>query len=304
MEQDDTASRQTTDATIVGRSVPVDPSVLAPKASLIMLSGSEIGREIELGNMEMVLGRSPLAHTTIGDPSISRSHAKICRVREGEGEFYEIADMGSRNGTQVNSVRISRARLRNGDKVQLGDVVLKFVVQDAVDAEFYKEIHRRIHYDQLTGLMTMDAFRRQLEAEMDRSDTIFSLAMTDLDGLKRVNDTHGHLAGRMVVREMGATLRRLLRETDCPALYGGDETVILYTGTPLGQAKDVAETIRKAIEARVFEFRGKTFGVTISQGLAEWPRDGHSPEELIAAADGALYAAKAAGRNCIRIHGE
>lgn len=304
MEQDDTAGRQTTDATIVGRSVPVDPSVQAPKASLIMVSGSEIGREIELSGLEMVLGRSPMAHTTIGDPSISRSHAKMLRVKEGENEFYEIVDLGSRNGTQVNGVRVSRARLRNGDKLQLGDVVLKFVVQDAVDAQFYKEVHRRIHYDQLTGLMTMDAFRRRLETEMERKDGTFTLAMTDLDGLKRVNDTYGHLAGRMVVREMGATLRRLLRQTDCPALYGGDETIILYTNTALPEARRVAETIRLAIEERMFEFRGKTFGVTISQGLAEWPRDGRTPEEIIAAADGALYAAKAAGRNSIRIHGE
>jgi diguanylate cyclase (GGDEF)-like protein len=304
MEQDDTATRQQNDMTMVGRALPVDPSVLAPKASLIMLSGSEIGREIELSGPEMVLGRSPMAQTTIGDPSISRSHAKICRSREGDAEFFEILDLDSRNGTQINGVRTSRARLRNGDKVQLGDVVLKFVVQDALDAQFYREIHRRIHYDQLTGLMTMDAFRRRLEAEIDHPGNTFSLAMTDLDGLKRVNDTYGHLAGRMIVREMGATLRRLLRENDCPALYGGDETVILYAGTPIAQACEVAEIIRQAFDGRVFEYRGKTFGVTISQGLAEWPRDGKTVEEIIAAADGALYAAKAAGRNCIRIHGE
>jgi diguanylate cyclase (GGDEF)-like protein len=66
----------------------------------------------------------------------------------------------------------------------------------------------------------------------------------------------------------------------------------------------VAEQIRVAIETRVFEFRSQTFKVSISQGLAEWPRDGKTPEELIAAADGALYAAKAAGRNCVRVAGE
>ncbi len=304
MEQDDTASRQA-DATMVGRSVRLDHAAeLAQKASLIMISGSEIGREIELSGTDIIVGRSPLVHTTIGDPSISRSHAKISHFKEAEGEFFEITDLGSRNGTSINGIRVTTARLRNGDKVQLGDVVLKFVVQDALDAQFYKEIHRRIHYDQLTGLLTMEAFRRVLDGEIDRKDdNVFTLAMTDLDGLKRVNDTHGHLAGRMIVREMGATLRRLLREQDHPALYGGDETIILYPGTTLEQASEVAETIRTAFESRVFEFRGQTFGVTISQGLAEWPRDGKTAEEIIAAADSALYAAKAAGRNCTRVAG-
>lgn len=303
MKQDDTASRQA-DATMVGKSLHINDSPMIHKASLIMLSGSEIGREIELTGTEMILGRSPLAHTTIGDPSISRSHAQIRHYKDGESEYFEITDLGSRNGTQVNGIRVTTARLRNGDKVQFGDVVLKFVVQDALDAQFYREIHRRIHYDQLTGLMTMDAFRRQLDGEIGRKqESAFSLAMTDLDGLKRVNDTHGHLAGRMVVREMGALFRRLLRQQDYPGLYGGDEAIILYTDTGIDQAVEVAERIRKEFEGRVFEFRGQTFGVTISQGLAEWPRDGRTADELIAAADGALYAAKAAGRNCVRCAG-
>jgi two-component system cell cycle response regulator len=305
MEQDDTANRQA-DATMVGQSLHMTQGGgHIHKASLIMLSGSEIGREIELGPTEMVVGRSPLNHTTIGDPSISRSHARICHVKEGEEEYFEITDLNSRNGTQINGIRVNTARLRNGDKVQMGDVLLKFVVQDALDAQFYREIHRRIHYDQLTGLLTMDAFRRELDSEIDRKDpATFTLAMTDLDGLKKVNDTYGHLAGRMVVREMGAIIRRTLRESDRPALYGGDETIILYRETGLATAHEVAEQIRLAVEARVFEFRGQTFKVSISQGLAEWPQHGRTPEEIIASADGALYAAKAAGRNCVRIAGE
>lgn len=301
--EDDTANKQ--DSTLLGRGVYGSEPGVMHKASLIMLSGSEIGREIELGGAEMVLGRSPVAHTTIGDPSISRSHAKINHMLEGDGEYFEITDLGSRNGTQINGIRVSQARLCNGDKVQLGDVVLKFVVQDALDAQFYKEIHRRIHYDQLTGLLTMDAFRRQLDSDIDHKDAPpFTLAMTDLDGLKRVNDTYGHLAGRMVIREMGATLRRLLREQDRAGLYGGDETIIFYGEAPIASACEVAEAIRSAFEARVFEFRGQTFRITISQGLAEWPRDGQTAEQLIAAADKALYAAKAAGRNRVCCAGE
>jgi len=90
--------------------------------------------------------------------------------------------------------------------------------------------------------MEMDSFRSHLEAEMQRSrpDGVFCVAMTDLDGLKRVNDTYGHLAGRMVVREMGNMMRSSLRKQDLAALYGGDEAVILMPNTRLNEAAEVA----------------------------------------------------------------
>jgi diguanylate cyclase (GGDEF)-like protein len=167
-------------------------------------------------------------------------------------------------------------------------------------------VHRRIHYDQLTGLLTLTSFYQQLDAEMSQSTTdraVFTLAMTDLDGLKKVNDTHGHLAGAMAVQEMGAMIRSVLRPDDRGGLYGGDETILLFSKTPIEEATQLAEHIRTTIQARVFEHQGKNFGVTISQGLAEWPRHGKTAQEIVAAADGALYAAKAAGRNCVRCVG-
>lgn len=115
--------------------------------------------------------------------------------------------------------------------------------------------------------------------------------------MKRVNDTYGHLAGRGVVREMGEMMRGAIREEDCAGLYGGDEAIVMYRDATIPAAREIAEGLRKTIEARKFERDGATFGVTISQGLAEWPRHGKTAEALIAAADRALYAAKQAGRN-------
>jgi diguanylate cyclase (GGDEF)-like protein len=277
-----------------------------PKASLIVLSGWEIGREIELHGAEHILGRSPWANTYVNASSVSRRHARIVRCMEGNEVYFEIADLASRNGTRVNNVPSERARLTNGDKVQLGDVLFKFVQEDPVDSLFYQEVHRRIYYDQLTGLLTLEAFRRHLDMAVheSREDRPFTVAMTDLDGLKRVNDTYGHLAGRMVVREMGAMIRQVLRAQDRGGLYGGDETVILFPATPLDEARAIAERLRVTVEERVFDYDGNTFKVTISQGLAEWPRDGRAAEEMIAAADRALYAAKATGRNCVKAAGE
>lgn len=272
------------------------------RASLIVLSGWEIGREIDVSDCPVVLGRSLSAGAFVNATSVSRRHARIDRVLEGEDEHFTVTDLNSSNGTLVNNLPATCVQLHDGDKIRMGDVLFKFVLQDTIDAQFHQEVHRLIHYDQLTGLLTMDTFRWRLDSVIQRSGQRrpFALAMTDLDGLKRVNDTYGHLAGRMVVQEMGAMMRQTLRGDDLAALYGGDEAIILYPDTSLGEAQAVAETLRKMIEARVFEHQGHTFGVTISQGLAEWPRHADSAEKLIAAADRALYAAKSAGRNCVR----
>ena len=302
MPDDHTTDPKTEDRTLVINPADMADAATIHKASLVVVSGWEIGKQIELTTQEHVIGRSLLAGTRINSPSVSREHAKIVRVHEGGDEYSVITDLNSSNGTHVNGDAVTSARLQNGDKIQLGDVVFKFVLEDAVDVRFYKDIHQLIHYDQLTGLLKMDAFKRELDTEIHKARTggPFTLAMTDLDGLKRVNDTYGHLAGRMVVREMGAMIRQALRPQDRAGLYGGDESIMFYPGAPLDDASQVAERIRQTIEGRVFELQGNTFRVTISQGLSEWPKHGKTMEQLIAAADKALYEAKADGRNCIR----
>ena len=296
------------------RNLPEDRTMVIPdgdakvpaasrKASLVVLAGWEIGREVELTGPQHVLGRAGTADTRINSQSVSREHARIVRIREGAEEQFMLIDLKSSNGTRVNNQLIESVKLANGDKIQMGDVLFRFVVGDETDARFYHNIHRLIHYDQLTGLMEMDSFRSNLEAEMQRSrpDGIMCIAMTDLDGLKRVNDTYGHLAGRMVVREMGNMMRASLRPQDLPALYGGDEAIILMPATRLGEAAEVAENLRRCVESHVFEYHDQKFQVTISQGLSEWPKHGTTVEQIIASADHALYTAKADGRNCVRL---
>ena len=277
------------------------------RAALVVIAGWEMGREICLSESETVLGRAPDLLTPINAQSVSRQHAKIVCSGEDDHRTYEIIDLGSINRTRVNNESVESAVLANGDKIQLGNVVLRFSLHDVADSEFHEEVHRRIHYDELTGLLTMNTFLERLRGEILRlsgqDGAVFTLAMTDLDGLKKVNDTHGHLCGRRVVQEMGAVIRSTLRERDRGGLYGGDEAVLLFAETPIVQAKEVAEKLRAAIEALELTGPTGTYGVTISQGLAEWPAHGTTPEQLIAAADGALYAAKGAGRNCIRLAG-
>ena len=269
-------------------------------ARLIVLSGWEIGRVVELTRGKTFIGRSEAADVMIPEPLISRRHARVLHLRIGANDFYEVADLGSSNGTFVNHSSVQHSGLVDGDTLQIGPVLFKFVVSDETEGAFYRDVHRLIHYDQLTELLTMDSFLRRVRPELLRT-TVLTLAMTDLDGLKRVNDTFGHLAGRMVVREMGVMFRSVLRTCDVAGLYGGDEAVIAFPETALGDAELLAEQLRTTVAEHRFEHDGNEFSVTISQGLAQCPEHGRTAEKLISAADRALYAAKAAGRNCVRM---
>jgi len=271
-------------------------------ASLIVLSGWEIGRELLLKGEEIVIGRALSAEITIDHQSISRRHCRIARLEDDENERFRISDMGSTNGTFVNSVKVDSALLTNGDRIQVGDVVMKFLVQDNVDAQYFREIHRQIHHDPHTGLLKLDAFRNYLDSEIRGAEAgaRFVVSMTDMDGLKKVNDSLGHLAGSSVVNAMGCMILDTVRENDLAGLYGGDEGIILYRGASLDEATGIAETLRQKVETHDWHYDGHPFQVTISQGLAEWPRHGLATRDIIAAADRALYAAKQAGRNCVR----
>ena len=276
------------------------------RASLVVLSGWEIGREFVVGEGETVLGRSPAAHATIDHPSISRQHCRVEQSNADGSDLFVVSDLGSTNGTFVNNTRVSQREIHNGDRIQVGDVVLKFMIQDAKDAELFQEIHRQIHYDRLTGLLTLDAFRRQLESDIRSAgrEGRFALAMTDMDGLKKVNDTHGHSAGTYVIQTMGNLMREVVGPENRAGLYGGDEAIVQYRGMDLDSARAVAEQLRARIESHPWVFGGNKLQVTISQGLAEWPKHGLSADALINAADQALYKAKSDGRNCVRVQGE
>ncbi len=286
-------------ATVRGDIRPAAAAGVQSIARLIVLAGWEIGRVLELTREETVVGRSETADIMIPEPLISRRHARILRVRIGANDFYEVSDLESSNGTFVNHAAVRHSTLVDGDTLQIGPVLFKFVVRDEAEGAFYRDVHRLIHYDQLTGLLTMDSFLRRVRPELVRA-RVLTVAMTDLDGLKRVNDTFGHLAGRMVVREMGVMFRSALRTCDVAGLYGGDEAVVAFPETSVDDAERIAEELRTTVAERRFEHDGKEFSVTISQGLAQCPDHGRTVEELIAAADRALYAAKAAGRNCVR----
>lgn len=158
--------------------------------------------------------------------------------------------------------------------------------------------------DDLTGLMNRRAWAGRLDEALRlgaRHGHPTSVMLIDIDHFKRINDTHGHLAGDAVLRALGETLRREVRNTDVAARYGGEELGVLLPHTGLEGAHIIAERVRRSISGLSLPWAGLTISVTASIGVASYAGGAHgqpvhSPD-LIHRADEALYAAKAAGRD-------
>jgi diguanylate cyclase (GGDEF)-like protein len=166
------------------------------------------------------------------------------------------------------------------------------------------EAERLSQTDDLTKLHNARYLRQFLLNEIRRArryGSSVAALFLDLDDFKRVNDAHGHLAGSHVLMEMAAVILSSIRDTDAVARYGGDEFVIVLPDTQIDLAGSVAERIREKIARHYFSGgRNLKLSLTASFGVAAFPVHASSPQQLIAAADTAMYEAKAANKNCIR----
>jgi diguanylate cyclase (GGDEF)-like protein len=138
-------------------------------------------------------------------------------------------------------------------------------------------------------------------AAWNRRQEAFSLLLLDVDRFKKLNDEHGHLAGDQVLAAIGRSLRGGVRREDAVARYGGEEFAILLPNTSLDQAIHVAQKVREGVAGTSVHHNDQQFAVTLSGGLAMIATHERG-ESLIQRADAALYAAKAAGRNCVFVH--
>jgi diguanylate cyclase (GGDEF)-like protein len=155
--------------------------------------------------------------------------------------------------------------------------------------------------DGLTGLYNRHYLEERLVQEVNRAGrqhVLLAVIMLDIDHFKRINDTYGHAAGDHVLRELGALIRRLVRPSDIPCRYGGEEFVLFLPEMSRGIAEARAEALRVAVQSLKLEVEGRTLGeITVSAGLAMFPDHGEEPTTLLRAADEALYRAKELGRN-------
>lgn len=157
--------------------------------------------------------------------------------------------------------------------------------------------------DPLTGIPNRLAYERRVAEEFQRWQrfgTSLALAMLDVDHFKRINDDYGHRAGDKALRVIAGLLEGRLRRIDFLARYGGEEFVALFPGTSAAQALAVVDQLRERVADSGFHYKGTPVSISLSAGVAGFDMD-DTIETVVDRADEALYAAKAAGRNCTRL---
>ncbi|WP_211767632.1 GGDEF domain-containing protein [Kutzneria sp. CA-103260] len=169
-----------------------------------------------------------------------------------------------------------------------------FVLHRGVLVTQFKELATK---DQKTGLLNAATWREVAARELTTADTA-GVLMVDLDHFKRVNDTHGHLAGDEVLKAVAATVRRSVRDYDSVGRFGGEEFVVLLPGLTSADVLAIAERIRRAVADLRVPLSGTVLStLSASIGVATYPSSAAGIDELVHAADTALYRAKRGGRN-------
>ena len=222
-------------------------------ASLVVLQGNDIGRHYHIAQGDFTLGRSASCSLVVSENGVSRNHAVIRSIHDSANKHhsYTITDLESTNHTIVNNKQVSCHQLSSGDKIKIGDTILKFVFQDEVDLKFHEDLRKLLKYDALTGLLTKESLYMALEREIVRSrkyNLPLAVLMMDLDHFKNVNDTHCHQTGSNVLKGVGGVIRNTLRKVDVSARYGGEEFVSYLAERPKEKGVIAANRLREGVK--------------------------------------------------------
>lgn len=275
--------------------------------SLLVIAGdhADVGNHI-LVQPEVVIGRRGWGHEEepevglpLRDGRSSRRHARVAR----EGEIYALSDEGSTNGTQLNGMIVSeKVPLRDGDQITIGQTLIKFTLVNPTEAAYLRRMEQLAGEDELTGLLAQHRFDSLLHNAVlsAHANTVpLSVLMMDLDGLKGINDRHGHHMGANTIRQVGELIGEIVTGRGEASRFGGDEFCVFLPGVILDRAMLMGERIRREVEARVFTHGETSVRCTISVGVAVLTDATQTGEQLLAKADQALYRAKEAGRNVV-----
>jgi two-component system cell cycle response regulator len=300
-EEEESSTRNTDAAIVVA--MPSNPALQGTRGVLTVVSGPSTGRVFTVAEIgtPTVIGRGKEVQVRVDDAGASREHARVLETDDGT---YVVEDLGSTNGTFVDGKRVERAELHSGDRIHIGpNVVISFSIVAAQAERVAHQLYESSVRDPLTRTFNRRYLVERLASELayaTRHKTHLATIIFDLDHFKRVNDTHGHLAGDQVLREVAALVQRMVRAEDVFARYGGEEFVLLVRGIEHVNVGRFAERVRHAVERLDVHFEAMVLKVTVSLGYAsvdELPEMQRDVDALVGLADERLYRAKTDGRN-------
>ena len=220
-------------------------------------------------------------------PVFAETHSRMCIPLISFGQWLGVLALDSSKAECFHETDIKPLE-------SVGDICAT-----AIQNAYYVERVRQLAYiDGLTGIFNRRFFELRIAEELERArryNGSLSVIMIDIDNFKRLNDEFGHLLGDEVLRQVSSVFSQQLRRMDVVCRYGGEEFAMLLPQTSCDQALGVAEKLRREIAE--WQFPGVPRSVTISAGISSYPEQGRSRDEIVKAADAALYAAKQQGRN-------
>lgn len=277
------------------------------EANIIVIAhpeGMRLGSRFRLRPGEqLIFGRSVDVDVSMPEVlSLSRRHARL----RHRGARVTLRDLGSTNGTYINgALVVGEGPLESGDRFQVASVHFKFLHEMDVEHAYYEAIHHLVTRDGLTDIYNKRKYDEEIAREMARAQRHqrpLSLVLIDIDNFKQVNDSYGHLCGDFVLKEFTNRVREKLRPEQIFARLGGDEFVILAPETHCEGARVLGEKICTALSEPPVRYAETDVRLTCSCGVAELGGELQTPLAIYEAADRALYAAKADGRNRVSVY--
>jgi two-component system, cell cycle response regulator len=271
-------------------------AVKAPhRPVLVVISGNEMGVRKAV-DQSVLIGRDPACDLVLTDGLVSSRHALI----EDRGDSWALVDLDSTNGTSVNGEKGKEFVLARNDKIAFGRTIVCFEMLDQLKREYDQLVEKLLNVDDLSGLLVRRKFDADLKIAIEAArgqGAPLGLLMMDLDGIKKINDTHGHLFGAYVIGESGRLIGTVIEGLGFATRFGGDEYIAALPGMDVAATQAMGEQILKAIAEHHYERESIPLRPGISIGVAAFPESATEAEMLFQRADEALYRAKRGGKN-------
>ena len=270
------------------------------KPVLMVLTGPQVGQRILL-EYSALIGQDPEADLMLVDDRVEWHHATVTPKDGG----WVVCDLTGELRTEVNGMRVSEFMLSDDDQIILGGTVLRFELHGPVEQAFDEAIVERLTKDDLTGLLARRTFDIELASTISaaaRNERELALLVVDIDGVKAVNDRHGHMVGARVIATVGRAIGANLGEGGSACRLGGDEFGVLVSGVGIEAGLALGERIRAAVTELSLEHDGAPLPVTVSVGVAAFTEHGTEPLQLVRRADDAMYVVKRDGGDAVRAY--
>jgi len=262
---------------------------------LVVMTGNDLGKRVVV-DKSLLIGRDPDADLPLTDGQVSWHHARI----EDRGDSWTLVDLGSTNGTTVDGEVKPEFVLEQNARIVFGKTAVSFELQDELKQAYDKNLEHLLNTDDLSGLLVRRKFDQELvllvDAARQKGGRVGMLVM-DMDGIKQINDTHGHLFGAYVIGETGRLIGAVIHGKGVGCRFGGDEFLAALPDVDVDQAEEIALRIHEQVEQHHFVREGITLKPGISIGVAAFPEDAADATALFEAADRAMYRAKQSGKN-------